>query len=174
MLRLERCSVRKLLHRLPQVQYSLAFRCASLLAMRTKPMPRRFLRAELFHDSAPATVFTVGQIRPAGRRNCTHPAPVFVGNSLQTSVFYWHTACLCVCAYWVLWRMNMETPRTLLAMAWLTPVLCCLAVAQQGGRAEVPLEEHPAIAGALNRIDILRSEVAIWRESTPQEVTSKS
>jgi hypothetical protein len=36
------------------------------------------------------------------------------------------------------------------------------------------LEEHRAIAGALNRIDILRSEVATWRESTPQELTNKS
>jgi hypothetical protein len=34
------------------------------------------------------------------------------------------------------------------------------------------LEEHRAIADALNRIDILGSEVATWRKSTPQELTN--
>ncbi len=56
----------------------------------------------------------------------------------------------------------METPRTLLAMAWLTPALCCLAVAQQGGRAEVP-----SLSSIVQGLEKAQSEV---RAPTPYQV----
>ena len=58
--------------------------------------------------------------------------------------------------------MNLETPRTLLVMAWLTPALCCVAIAQPSGRPEVP-----SLSSIVQGMEKAQSEV---RAQTPYQV----
>ena len=58
--------------------------------------------------------------------------------------------------------MNLETPRTLLVMAWLTPALCCVAIGQPSGRPEVP-----SLSSIVQGMEKAQSEV---RPQTPYQV----
>jgi hypothetical protein len=58
--------------------------------------------------------------------------------------------------------MNLETPRTLLVIACLTPGLCCVAIAQPSGRPEVP-----SLSSIVQGMEKAQSEV---RAQTPYQV----
>ena len=78
------------------------------------------------------TVFPVGEIRRHVRRNCTHPAPVLCVTRYRPAFFIGtRRARMSYAHLKVLTRMKLEITRPLLKMAGLTPLLCCLVVAQQ-------------------------------------------